>query len=216
MNFFRKLFTSKKENEKPKPKNISESKPKSNPQSEQKNTSKVELGDIATNEYFDQRYQEDNISESILEGTLKMIEGYFVANKIKPIIENPINHPKNLDQTIDEGFGFVLYCKASEMDENFAVGILAMAFNDFMIKKYGFKLYKDFEPEYPLRNMTLKYDNQGAKLSLYPIEYTTKVINYEASFDDLYERIKNNLESMPTSDDIFNKLMGNLDDKNEK
>ena len=120
MNFFRKLFTSKKENEKPKPKNISESKPKSNPQSEQKNTSKVELGDIATNEYFDQRYQEDNISESILEGTLKMIEGYFVANKIKPIIENPINHPKNLDQTIDEGFGFVLYCKASKSCGNFA------------------------------------------------------------------------------------------------
>jgi hypothetical protein len=204
MNFFRKIFTSKKENQKSKPTNNSGS----NPQSEPKNASKVGFGDIATHEYFEQRYQEDTISESILDGTLKMIEGYFVANKIKPIIEKPINHPKNLDQTIDDGFGFVLYCKATNMDENFAVGILAMAFKDFMIKHHGFKLYKDSKPEYPLRDMTLKYDNQGAKLSLYPIEYGTKVINYQASFNDLYERIKNNLENMPTSDDLFNQLMG--------
>jgi hypothetical protein len=205
MNFFKKLFTNKKESEKP----------KHIPKSEQENNSKIELGNIATNEYFDQRYQEDTISESILDGTLKMIEGYFIANKIKPIIEKPINHPKNLDQTIDDGFGFILYCKASQLDENFAVGILAMAFNDFMIKNHGFKLYKDSEPEYPLRDMTLKYDNQGVKLSLYPIEYTAKVINYEACFVDLHERIKNHLESLPTSDEIFNRIMDNLEDKTD-
>ncbi len=216
MNFFRKLFKSKKENEKSEQGNIPKSKPTGNPQTEQKNNSKVGLGNIATNEYFDKRYQEDKIDKSILEGVLKMIESYFVANKTKPIVKEPINHPKNLDQTIDDGFGFVMYCKAIEMDENYAVGLLAMAFNDFMIKNHGFKLYKDTEPEYPLRDMTLKYDNEGAKLSLYPIEYTAKVINYEANFNDLYERIKSNLETIPTGDEVFNKLMGNLKNTTEK
>lgn len=185
----------------------------SEPESSDK--SKAEFSGIATHEYFDKRYEKDTIDESMLEATLKMIEGYFPANKIKPVVEDPINHPKNLDQTIDDGFGFVMYCKAMNMEENFAVALLSVAFNDFMIKNHGFKLYKDSEPEYPLRVMTLKYDNQGSKLSLYPIEYTSKVLNYEASFNDLYERIKSNIEDMPTSNEIFDKIMGKFDDNAE-
>ncbi|WP_146169731.1 hypothetical protein [Kordia periserrulae] len=172
----------------------------------QNNSKKANINTIATEEYFDKRYQKDTMDATVLDGTLKMIEGYFVANKLKPAITNPINHPKNLDLTINEGFGFDMYCKALDMDENYAVGLLAMAFNDFMIKQHGFKLYKDTEPEYPLRDMTLKYDNQGAKLSLYPIEYTVKVLNYEANFNDLYERIKYNLDNMPTSAEVYHKL----------
>ncbi|WP_299684398.1 hypothetical protein [uncultured Dokdonia sp.] len=186
------------------------------PKQTSKNDSKVGINTIATSEYFDKRYQEDTVDTAILEGTLKMIEAYFPANKIQPVVEKPINHPKNLDQTIDDGFGFVMYCKAMDMDESYAVGLLAMAFNDFMIKHHNFKLYKDSEPEYPLRGMTLKYDNQGAKLSLYPIEYATKVINYEANFTDLYERIKGHVTNMPSSDEVFNKLMKGLDNNHNK
>lgn len=202
MNFFNKLFGGSN-NEKQK----TPSKPQSESQSYQ--SEKVGLSGIGTEEYFDKRYKEDTIDANVLDGTLKMIESYFPANKIEPEVKSPINHPKNLDQTIDDGFGFVLYCKAMNMDENYAVGLLAMAFNDFMIKNHGFKLYLDSEPEYPLRSMTLKYNNQGAMLSLYPIEYTAKVINYEASFNELYEKIKTNLEHMPTSDEVLDKLMGN-------
>ena len=209
MNFFKKLFGGSN-NEKHK------ADKRSQPEPNTKDSEKVGLSGIGTEEYFEKRYTEDKIDESILEGTLKMIEGYFPANKIEPEIKSPINHPKNLDQTIDDGFGFVLYCKAMNMDENYAVGLLAMAFNDFMIKTHGFKLYLDSEPEYPLRSMTLKYDNQGAMLSLYPIEYTAKVINYEANFNDLYEKIKTNLEHMPTSDDILDKLMGKTDDSDNE
>lgn len=212
MNFFKRLFKSSTDD-----KGSNKKKTQENPEhkSEPSDKSKVEFSGIATHEYFDKRYEEDFIDESMLETTLKMIEGYFPANEIKPAVENPINHPKNLDQTIDDGFGFVLYCKAMNMEENFAVALLSMAFNDFMIKNHGFKLYKDSEPEYPLRVMTLKYDNQGAKLSLYPIEYTLKVLSYEASFNDLYERIKNNIEDMPTSNEMFDKLMGKFDDNAE-
>lgn len=206
MNFFKRFFSNKKEN------NSSETKSNNTTNKHQK----AEINAIGTREYFDKRYQEDTIDDSMIDGTLKMIEGYFTANKLKPQIQDPINHPKNLDQTIDDGFGFIMYCQAAQMDENFAVGILAMAFNDFMIKTYGFKLYKDSEPEYPLRDMTLKYDNQGAKLSLYPIEYTAKVINYEANFEDLHQRIKTNLEQMPTSDEVYNTLMNSLKDSSKE
>ncbi len=209
MNFFKKLFGGSN-NEKQK------TPPKPQPESQSNQSEKVGLSGIGTEEYFDKRYKEDTIDANVLDGTLKMIESYFPANKIKPEVKSPINHPKNLDQTIDDGFGFVLYCSAMNMDENYAVGLLAMAFNDFMIKNHGFKLYLDSEPEYPLRSMTLKYDNQGAMLSLYPIEYTAKVINYEASFNELYEKIKTNLEHMPTSDEVLDKLMGKIDDENSK
>ncbi|MGB5981793.1 MAG: hypothetical protein WBG46_06580 [Nonlabens sp.] len=215
MNFFRKLFSKQKKSDQSQNANTSQPNQYTNPEPEHNSNSQAQIGSISSNEYFDQRYQEDFIDEEIMEGTLKMIESYFVDNKIKPIIEKPINHPKNLDQTIDDGFGFVMYCKAMEMGENYAVGLLAMAFNDFMIKNHGFKLYKDSEPEYPLRDMTLKYDHEGAKLSLYPIEYAAKVINYEASFDDLYERIKSNIKNLPTSDDVYNKLIQGLNNKTE-
>lgn len=206
MNFFKKLFKGKDNKS---PKETPTSPIHQNPEPD--TTSKVGISGVATEDYFDQRYKEDSISDEILEGTLKMIESYFPANKIEPIVKSPINHPKNLDQTIDDGFGFVMYCQALNMDENYAVGLLAMAFNDFLIKNHGFKLYRDLEPEYPLRDMTLKYDNQGAKLSLYPIEYTAKVINYEASFNDLYEKVKLNLESMPTAEEVYKKMMGSDD-----
>ncbi len=198
MNFFKKLFSTTKIKE-----NV-----------QQPNSfSETRLSDIATEEYFNNRYKKDAIDVSILDGALKMIESYFIENKLEKKIKEPINHPQNLDQTIDDGFGFVLFCKAYNMEEKHALMFLSLAFNDFMIKNYGFKLYKDSEPEFPLRTMTLKYDNKGAKLSLYPIEYTTKVLNYESSFEDLHIRIQNSLENIPTSDDVYNKLMSSLDDK---
>jgi len=210
MNFFKKLFkTSKANNEPNNPKDDVGPDHKATQQPDE--TAKVEISGIATHEYFDERYEEDTIDEGMLATTLQMIEQYFPANKIKPIVAKPINHPKNLDQTIDDGFGFVLYCSAMEMEEHFAIALLSMAFNDFLIKNHGFKLYKDSQPEYPMRSMTLKYDHKGTKLSLYPIEYTTKVINYQASFNELYERIKLNLEHMPTSDDVYNDVMGKSD-----
>ncbi len=183
MNFFKKLFSNKKFGT-------------------NSEDTLAEVKELYTEEYFNKRYQEDVIEEHIMDGTRKMIESYFVANKITPV-ESPINHPKNLDLTVDEGFGFALFCKASNFDESMPPSLLAMAFNDYLIKNYGFKLYKDSEPEYPLRGMTLKYDKNGAKLSLYPIEYAVKVLAYEASFEDLYSRINDNLLRMPDINDVL-------------
>lgn len=190
MNFFRKLFSGKKEEPK------------------REDDNKTSFKGIATEEYFNKRYKEEKIEASMLDGALKMVESYFIDNKIERKVKEPINHPINLDQTIDDGNGFPLYCKAFDLEENHALMFLALSFNDFMIKNYGFKLYNDSEPEFPLRTMTLKYDNEGAKLSLYPIEYTSKVLRYESSFEELHKRIEEALKSMPTANEAVKKIIG--------
>ncbi|MCK7591519.1 hypothetical protein M0G43_13110 [Subsaxibacter sp. CAU 1640] len=192
MNFFKKLFSGKKEE----------------PQKANDNHDRTSFDGIATIEYFNKRYKEEKIDSDMLDGALKMIESYFIDNKITRKVKEPINHPINLDQTVDDGFGFSLYCKAFNLEDTHALMFLALSFNDFMIKNYGFKLYNDSEPEFPLRTMTLKYDNEGAKLSLYPIEYASKVLAYESSFEELHKRVASVLKSMPTAHQVINKLKG--------
>jgi len=189
MSFFKKLF-GKKQPTNPSPDNA-----------------QTGFKGIASEESFQERYTEEVIDEAMVDGALKMIQSYFIDNKVTPRVDSPINHPVNLDQTIDDGMGLVMYSSAFKLDENYVRMFLAMALNDFMIKTYGFKLYKDSQPEYPLRGMTLKYDKNGAKLSLYPIEYATKVMQYEANFEDLNQRIKSALESMPSADDFINQFL---------
>ncbi|WP_286969983.1 hypothetical protein [Flavobacterium sp. UBA4854] len=180
MSFFKKLFSSKKE-----------------PNNYGSNQSQIN-----TKEYFDDRYTEDIIDPKMLEGCLKMIESYFIDNKIEKKIETPINHPTNLDQVDQDGFGFLLYCKAFQIEESQAAMFLAYSFSDFLIKKYDFKLYMDSKPDYPLRSMTLKYEKGEVFLSLYPFEYTTKVLNGNSTFSDLVEKIKTQIDEMPDLEDL--------------
>lgn len=188
MNFFKKLFSSKPE------------------ESKKKQTKSNSYKEIITKGYFDKRYSEEEVDPSIINGSLKMIESYFIDNKIERKIVRPINHPTNLDQVIEDGMGFQMYCKAFQMEDAMIIGSLSTAFSDFMIKNFDFKMFKDSSPEFPLRSMTLKYDKNGAVLSLYPFEYSLKVLNDEATFEQIYIKIKNHLESMPNVDDILNNL----------
>ncbi|SDC66490.1 hypothetical protein [Pedobacter soli] len=189
MNFFKKLFSAKSE------KNQNET------------DQETPFKEIVSTEYFDERYDEDFIKPEMLEGCLKMIEGFAVANKLDRKVESPINHPLNLDQAVEDGFGFELYCKALNLGKTDSAMMLAYAFSDFLIKRYGFKLFHDKKPEYPLRGMTLKYDREGMLLSLYPFEYAVKVLNYEARFEDLVIRLESNLKSLPEVDDVLKQFL---------
>lgn len=180
MSFLKRIFSSKKETNNYEPKQ----------------------SQINTKEYFDNRYIEDSIDPKMLEGCLKMIESYFIDNKIERKIQSPINHPINLDQVDQDGFGFLLYCKAFQIEESQAAMFVAYSFSDFLIKKYGFKLYMDSKPEYPLRSMTLKYEKDEVFLSLYPFEYTAKVLNGNSTFSDLVEKIKTQIEEMPDLENL--------------
>lgn len=171
-------------------------------------TSQQQVKEIISESYFEERYTPQNLEDDpgVLDGCLKMVESYFMDNKIERRVANPVNHPSNLDQTMDDGFGFKMYCQAFQLGESEATLFLAIAFSDFLINEFGFKLYRDSQPEYPLRGMTLKYDRNGALLSLYPYEYAAKVLNYEAEFNGLYEKIKEHLGNMPSVDDLLNQM----------
>ena len=207
MNFFKKLFSSKKQEEKPQ----TQQAPQANLQNEA-TTEKVTANEIYTTDYFDKRYTEDVIEETILHGSLKVFKGFYKDNTIEKKVENPLNHPMNLDQVIHDGMGFHMYCKAFNIEDKEITMYLALAFADYMIKTFDFKLYRDNEPEYPLRGMTIKYDKNKTVLSLYPIEYSLKVLNDEATFEDMYTKVKTHLENMPDMNDLLNQFMkDNLD-----
>ena len=198
MNFFKKMFSSKKEES-------NSDSPNDEVQSESKNEehetnsadSRANLEGAYTQEYFDTRYSEYTIDAETLTGCLKMVESYFVDNQIERKIESPINHPINLDQVDQEGFGFVLYCSAFELGEGQATLFLAFSFSEYLINKYGFKLFKDSQPESPLRSMTLKYDKDGVILSLYPYEYASKVLNENVTFTEMEERLNAQFSQLP-------------------
>jgi hypothetical protein len=195
MGFFKKIFSSKKETQ------IND---------QQENNVK----EVFTDEYFNKRYTEYDSSEDAetLDGCFKMLESYFIDNKIQRKVDNPINHPINLDQVIYDGFGFKMYCQALKIPDGQVIFFLAFAFSDFLIKNYGFKLYKDSEPEFPLRSMTLKYSKDKIVLSIYPYEYSLKVLNDESTFDSLYNKLDAQLEKMPNAEDLLKKFIDDIKD----
>jgi len=189
MNFFKKLFSSK------------------GGKNQNEIDEKTSVKEIISTEHFDERYDEGSITPEMLDGCLKMIEGFAIDNKIDRKVQYPINHPLNLDQVVEDGFGFELYCKALNLGKSESAMFLAYAFSDFLIKLYGFKLFHDKKPEYPLRGMTLKYDRSGVLLSLYPFEYAVKVLNHEARFEDLIIRLESSIKSLPKVDDALKQFL---------
>jgi hypothetical protein len=100
----------------------------------------------------------------------------------------------------------MLYCSAFQLGQEQATLFLAYTFSDFLINKYGFKLFKDSKPEYPLRGMTLKYDKNGVVLSLYPYEYASKVLNGNETFAELEGKLNAQLSEMPDINDLISNL----------
>lgn len=201
MNFFKKLFSSKKAVEKKEP---TQEKSQSTSTPEEKETN---VREIYTTEYFDKRYTEDSIDDFILDGCLKMIKSFYIDNKIEQKIATPLNHPINLDQVVEDAIGFHMYCKVFNLEDRETTMYLALAYADYMIKTFDFKLYKDSEPEFPLRAMTIKYDKNKTVMSLYPIEYALKVLNDQATFEDIHSKVKSHLENMPNVNDVLDKFM---------
>jgi hypothetical protein len=187
MGFFKKLFTSKKETD--------------------NTTAKPDFSGIYTTDYFTKRYEEQTAETNrpLVEGSLKMLESFFLENNIQQKLASPVNHPVNLDQAVSESPGFHSFSKEYQMEDGQVVMMLALAFSDFLINRYGLILYKDREPEQPLRTITLKYDKAGVVLSLYPVEYSLKVLNGESEFEVLHQYIVKQLGSMPTVDDLIDK-----------
>lgn len=187
MNFFKKLFSSNKE---------------------EKKQEEGPFKGVYTETYFNNRYtEEDGTRKStVADGSIRMVDSYFLEYKLEKKVSSPVNHPANLDQVISDGIGFQQFCKLYNFDDAPCAMFLAYSFSEFMITNFGFKLYSDKEPEFPLRPLTLKYNKNGTILSLYPLEYSVKVLNREASFEDMFNRLKNQLEALPGANELLKKM----------
>lgn len=193
MNFFKKLFSGKSQNQ-------------------DENKKGVPLKEVYTEDYHAKRYLEEKLDKSneLVDGSLKMLKSYFIDTQTEEPIVEPINHPKNMDAAVQEGMGFYRYCKLFEQEDKQIGLTLTMAFSLYMVENFGFVLYKDKSPEYPLRFMTLQFNNDGGVISIYPFEYSLKVLNGEASFNELVEKVKNNLQTIPTASEFLDNLKKDL------
>lgn len=185
MNFFKKIFSSRK--------------------NAQQNENPANISGVYSTEYFDKRYTEQDVYEMAFDDSIKMIESFYIDTNNEQEHEL-INHPVNLDQVVHEAPGFHAYCQNFQMEDSMVILTLSILFSEYLIKNFGFKLYKDSEPEFPLRGLTLKYNNNGGVLSLYPFEYSLKVLNNEATFQNLVERIEAQIPMLPSSEDVLNNL----------
>lgn len=151
---------------------------------------------VFNEEEFSKRYLEDTVDSNMLSGSLSLVNSYFIENKLPLKQPEILNHPLNLDQLTTEGMGFTKYCRAFKVKDDQAIMSVAFAFNDYMIKTYGFKLYIDQHPENPLQTMTLAYIDEDTPVFLYPLEYTLKVLRSEASFSAINLQIKDTLDTL--------------------
>ncbi|MCE3296006.1 MAG: hypothetical protein K0R65_1720 [Crocinitomicaceae bacterium] len=177
------------------------------------NKQETKVSAVFTEKYFDERFTEQKLDEKpgIIDGCMKMVESFFMDNKIESKVKKPVNHPVNLDQAVTEGVGFHTYCKSFGLEDGQVILFLAYAFSEFLMGQYDFRLYKDNEPEFSLRDMTLKYNKNGVVLSLYPVEYALKVLNHESSFEDLYGKLNGHLERLPGVDELLQGFTGEKD-----
>ncbi len=193
MKFLKKLFSSKEQK-----KDVKEN---------------LETKGIIIDDYFEKRYNEEIVDDTDLSNSLSVIDKYFSINGIERKIEKFPDHPINLDQVAKEGTGFIDFCQTfGKASNETIVFYLAFPLSNFLINNFGFKLYNDSEPENPLRSMALIYNKNNYLLTLYPYEYSLKVLNSEAEFEKLLERVKDNLNNLPNENDMFDKFMESLNE----
>ncbi len=91
MNFFKKLFSSNKNTNEP------------------GREPSAGFSGVGTQAGFAKRYVEEKINPELMSGCLKVLMSYFLDNKIEPKVKETVNHPRNLDQTMEEGLDFDFY-----------------------------------------------------------------------------------------------------------
>ena len=214
MNFFKKLFSfGKREPSKPREWHY-EKELNDDAQSEEQHEADADDGSFPISEIyiedaFKERYIEQDFAAEagIMGSSLKMLESYYNGYKLEMAVQEVINHPKNLDQVVVEGPGIHAHFKRFGMEDQEIILILAMAFNEFLITRHGFKLCNDRTPEYPLRGMVLQHDNNGAVLSVYPFEFSLKVLQHEGSFNELFEKIEKQRAMAAEMGDLLKKYI---------
>ncbi|WP_157687317.1 hypothetical protein [Pedobacter psychrophilus] len=166
---------------------------------------------VLTDESFDKRYKELDSDNPIFEDSNKMINDYFQVNNISQKFNGSTNHPVNIDQVLNEGF--YDFCKSLDMEDKQIGMTLSICFSNYFTENFDFQLYSDNEPESSLRFLTLKYNKDGVVMSLYPFEYTLKVLNKESTYENLYLKIQNQLNQLPNKDETLKEMLSDIKNK---
>ncbi|MEO0041618.1 MAG: hypothetical protein RL329_1066 [Bacteroidota bacterium] len=157
---------------------------------------------IYTNQGFHQKYKAQDFKNyaELVEGSFKMLEGYFRDLERKLPRKEPLNHPLNLDQAVEEGLGFKLYGQFLGMDEPMIRMLLAVALIHFIIHNDEGQFYEANEPESPLKKMVVRVNRNETALLFYPLEYTMNVLCSERTFASLYNQLQTDNENFGGAD----------------
>lgn len=193
MNFIKKLFSNKKKEKDENTLDISQ-------------ITGQQIKEVINEDYFNKRYR--TLSEKdmiLLDGSIKMVDSFFLETTFVQPVENEINHPENLDFAATHGY--LDFCKKYGFGNGIAASQLAFAFSKYMIDKHNMIFYFDSEPENQNRVFTIKKDINRITMSLYPLEYCLQVIANQKTFTDIVKKIIEKENNPPEIPDILKKYM---------
>ena len=121
--------------------------------------------------------------DKLLDGSVEMIGNYAKMAREELPNKTAFNHPENLDHAIQNGY--TNWLKSVGMGDGDIAAQLCFALSEYMVKKHNMTLYHDHVPKYKFRVFTLKKMLKDLHLSIYPLEFTVKVMTEGRSFIDM-------------------------------
>ncbi len=177
MNFFKRLFSKNKKVE-PSPPSVPPP-PPAPPSNKPPPNFSIQ---IKNEEDFHKRFRplinEDDAK--LLAGSVGMIANFAKLAQRELPNKQFQNHPENLDFAVRNDY--INWMKSVGMGDGDVAAQICFALSEYMMKQHDMTLYHDHLPEYKFRVFTLKKIVNDIHISVYPLEFTIKVLNEGRSF----------------------------------
>jgi len=164
------------------------------------------LSETMTNPHFYERYRElAEREELVIDGSIKMVHSFYMETPYDMPNPELVNTPRNLDYAVRNEF--CDFCESYGFGEIESATQLAFAFGAYMKQHHNMRFYIDLQPDLPNRNFTLKKDLNGVQLSLYPLEYSLKVVAGERKFEDVINQLVEQEKNAPSVDAYLDQFL---------
>lgn len=179
MNFFKRFFSKKSKKEATLPVNPPASPPPAPPSDFPTANAKIST-EAAPN--FEKRFRAMNqeVDHNLLNSALEMIGNYALISKLELPNKSIPNHPENLDFAVNNGY--LDWLRSVGMGDGDIAAQLCFALSEYMVKHFDMALFHDHVPEYKFRVFTLIKKVNEKRLSIYPLEFTIKVMTAGEAF----------------------------------
>jgi hypothetical protein len=134
------------------------------------------------------RFSSQPLTDEDKEKTIHIIKSYLEHNQLQ-IPDSPLCHPTNLDFMMQQSNGFANHYLQRGMTIAQLTEHLSNATCIYLTDHCGYKRYEDSLPESPQRAITLKCVKGQIVVSIYPFEFCETVLNSNSTFVTLLERI---------------------------